>query len=319
MRALITGITGQDGSYLAELLLNKGYQVYGIKSPRTNSNFSNIQHLLADIQLVTADLCDQSSLEHVFKVSQPHEIYNLAALSFVQNSWNTPEQTTNVNGLGVIKLLEIMRTHCPDSKFFQASSSELFGNPISSPQNEQSFFRPRNPYGIAKLFAHWSAINYRQKYGLFVSCGILFNHESIRRGDLFVTKKIATAAAKIKQGLQSELLLGNLEARRDMGHAEDFVRAMWLMLQEDTPTDYVIATGQTHSVRDILEIAFSRVDLDWRHFVKQSDEFIFPTEDEILVGDTKKISERLNWKPNYIFKDIIEEMVDHELRATRRT
>lgn len=312
-RALVTGCTGQDGSYLLELLLSKGYLVYGILTQRATPNTTNIKHLLDDVQLIPADLCDQASIKHALSVSQPDEVYNLGAQSFVKTSWDLPEHTSNVNGLGVLRILEAIRQVCPQAKFYQASTSEMFGKAQRTPQDERTPFYPRSPYGVAKLYGHWITVNYRESYDMFNCSGILFNHDSPRRGEQFVTQKIAKAAARIKCGLQDKLVLGNLDAKRDIGHAKDYVNAMWLMLQQDKPDDYVISSGKTHSIRDMLDVAFQKVELEWANYVEQSPEFMRPAEVDVLLGDSTKAHCVLGWNPQYSFQDIIEEMVDYQL------
>lgn len=313
MKALVTGTTGQDGKYLIELLLSKNYEVYGFITQRATPNTTNISHLLKDIHLIPADLSDQASIKQALTISQPDEVYNLGAQSFVKASWDLPEHTANVNGLGVLRMLEGIRQICPNAKFYQASTSEMLGKVQKIPQNEKTPFYPRSPYGVAKLYGHWITVNYRESYNMFNCCGILFNHDSPYRGEQFVTQKIAKAAARIKLGLQDKLVLGNLEAKRDIGHAKDYVRAMWLMLQHDKPDDYVISSGKTHSIKDMLDVAFGRVELDWKQYVEQSPEFMRPAEVDLLLGDSTKANKVLNWHPEYSFKDIIEEMVDYQL------
>lgn len=312
-RALITGITGQDGSYLAELLLHKGYKVFGLLTQRATPNTANIKHLLDKIHLITGDLTDQTSLDNAIKESQPDEVYNLGALSFVKTSWTCPEHTSNVNALGVIRMLEAIRQNKPDAKFYQASSSEMFGKVVETPQKETTPFYPRSPYGVAKLYGHWATVNYRESYGMYACSGILFNHCSVRRGDHFVTRKIAKAAARIKNGLQEKLYLGNLDPKRDIGHSADYVNAMWLMLQQEKPDDYVVASGETHSVQEMVEVCFSKVGLDWTKYVEQSEEFMRPAEVDLLLGDPSKAKSVLGWAPARSFRDILEEMVEHEM------
>src|SRR5690242_6469792 len=283
--ALITGITGQDGSYLAEFLLEKDYKVVGIVRRSSTTPYERISHLVDDIELVSADLLDQTSLTDVVSEYRPDEIYNLAAQSFVQTSWNQPVLTGEFTALGVTRMLEAMKKAAPDSRFYQASSSEMFGKVHESPQRESTPFYPRSPYGVAKVYGHWITVNHRESFALYAVSGILFNHESPRRGLEFVTRKVTDGAARIKLGLARELRLGNLEARRDWGFAGDYVRAMWMMLQQDRPSDYVIATGQTHTVRDLVETAFGHVGLDWRQYVVEDPALIRPAEVDLLIGD----------------------------------
>lgn len=307
--ALITGITGQDGSYLAELLLAKGYDVYGLIRRLSTPNISRIEHILDKIELVEGDLTDQSSLDNSMRIGQPDEVYNLAAQSFVATSWNQPVLTGDVGGLGVVRILESVRHQCHDAHVYQASSSEMFGKIQEVPQNETTRFYPRSPYGFAKVYGYWAAVNYRESYGMHVSNGILFNHESPRRGIEFVTRKITDGVARIYHGLASELRLGNLDAKRDWGFAGDYVEAMWLMLQQDKPDDYVIATGETHSVREFVELAFSEVGLDWEKYVVVDPKFVRPAEVEMLIGDASKARRILGWKPKIKFKELVKMMV----------
>lgn len=317
MKALITGITGQTGSYLAELLLEKNYQVFGMVRHTATANTKNIQHILPQINLVVGDLTDQASLDAIMESVKPDEVYNLGAMSFVKSSWDLPELSGNVNGIGVLRVLEAIRKHAPYAKFYQASTSEMFGKVRETPQTEKTPFHPRSPYGVGKLYGHWIAVNYRESYDMFNCCGILYNHESPRRGEMFVTQKIAKAAARIKTGLQNELVLGNLDAKRDIGHAKDYVNAMWLMLGVEKPDDYVIATGKTHSIREMLDVCFGYLDLDWRQYVKQSEEFMRPAEVDLLLGDASKAVAVLGWKPAYTFEQILTEMVDNQLECTQ--
>jgi GDPmannose 4,6-dehydratase len=313
--AFITGITGQDGSYLAELLLSKGYIVYGLVRRLSTPNIKNIERILDKITILDGDMADQSSLISALSIAQPDEIYNLAAQSFVQTSFKQPVFTTDVNGLGVVRLLEAMRITCPDAKFYQASTSELFGNAIESPQNENTPFRPRSPYGFSKLLGYWATVNYRESYGLHASNGILFNHESPRRGLEFVTRKITDGVAKIKFGLAKELLLGNLEARRDWGYAPEYVEAQWLMLQQKEPDDYIIATGETHSVREFVELAFEYASLDnWEKYVRIDKKYVRPTEIHVLCGDCSKARKKLGWEPGTKFKDLVKIMVEADTK-----
>ncbi len=315
MRALITGITGQDGSYLAELLLRKDYEVYGLLSQRATPNTRNIDHL-HDLKLIKGDLTDQGSIDSIMRQAKPDEVYNLAAQSFVQSSWDVPEYTGNVNGLGTLRVLDAIRKYAPQARFYQASTSEMFGKVQQVPQTEETKFYPRSPYGVAKLYAHWITINYRESYNMHTSCGILFNHESPRRGEHFVTRKIALAAARISQGKQQELVLGNLDPKRDIGHAKDYVHAMWLMLQQDEPDDYVIATGETHTIEEMVQTCFEYVNLDWHDYVRQSPDFMRPAEVNLLVGDPTKAKTKLGWEPTYSWKDILHEMIDMEIEES---
>ena len=313
-RALITGLTGQDGSYLAELLLSKGYQVFGLVRRSSSSNLDRISHLSGNIQILSGDLLDQSSLMDVVAEAQPDEIYNLASQSYVPISWTQPALTAEYTALGVSRLLESIRRCKPDARFYQASSSEVFGQPDESPQNERTAFRPRNPYGVAKAYAHWMTINYRQQYNLYACCGITYTHESPRRGIEFVFRKITHTAAMIKLGLAKELKLGNLEARRDWCYAKDAVHAMWLMLQQEKADDYIIASGEAHSVRELVEYAFGCVGLDWQDYVSVDSSFYRPDESVQLVGCINKIRDNLGWKPEYSFKQLVELMVDYDLK-----
>ncbi|KAB8315548.1 GDP-mannose 4,6-dehydratase [Tolypothrix campylonemoides VB511288] len=313
-KALITGLTGQDGSYLAELLLTKGYQVFGLVRRSSTSNLERVSHLFNQIQIVSGDLLDQTSLMDVVSETQPDEIYNLASQSYVPLSWTQPALTAEYTALGVSRLLESIRRCKPDAKFYQASSSEVFGQPDESPQTERTAFRPRNPYGVAKAYAHWMTINYRQQYKLYACCGITYTHESARRGAEFVFRKITQAAAKIKLGLANEIKLGNLDARRDWCYAKDAVYAMWLMLQQEQPDDYIIASGETHSVRELVECAFNSVGLDWQNYVSVDPAFYRPDEPVQLVGCIDKIKTKLAWQPQYSFKELVELMVDYDLK-----
>ncbi|HKN67292.1 MAG TPA: GDP-mannose 4,6-dehydratase [Gemmatimonadaceae bacterium] len=317
--ALITGITGQDGSYLAEFLLEQGYKVVGIVRRSSTTPYERISHLVDDIELVSADLLDQTSLTDVVSDCKPDEIYNLAAQSFVQTSWNQPVLTGEFTALGVTRMLEAMKKAAPNARFYQASSSEMFGKVHESPQRESTPFYPRSPYGVAKVYGHWITVNYRESFALFAVSGILFNHESPRRGLEFVTRKVTDGAARIKLGLSRELRLGNLEARRDWGFAGDYVRAMWLMLQQDTPDDYVVGTGKTWSVRQLCETAFRCVGLDYREFVVQDDRFFRPAEVDLLVADASNARRVLGWSPDVTFEQLIEMMVQADLaRYTAR-
>jgi GDPmannose 4,6-dehydratase len=311
--ALITGITGQDGSYLAELLLDKGYEVHGMVRRASTENFERIEHLTQKISLVQADLLDPSSLVEALEEAQPEEVYNLGAQSFVPTSWRQPVLTAEFTGVGVTRLLEAIRRVNPDIRFYQASSSEMFGKVREVPQRETTPFYPRSPYGVAKAYGHFITVNYRESYGLFAVSGILFNHESPRRGLEFVTRKVADGVARIKLGLADELRLGNLDAKRDWGFAGDYVEAMWLMLQQDEPDDYVIATGEEHSVQEFADIAFGRAGLDPKQYVKTDPEFLRPAEVDHLVGNAAKAREQLGWQPRVSFNELVEMMVDADL------
>lgn len=317
-KALVTGISGQDGSYLAELLLEKNYDVYGLVRRSSNPNTPRLTHVLDKITIVNGDLTDSSSLNNVIKDVQPDEIYNLAAQSFVGLSWNQPVTTGMVTGLGAVQLLEAIRQFGHgDERIYQASSSEMFGKIQETPQTELTPFYPRSPYGCAKLYAHWMCINYRESYGMHISNGILFNHESERRGLEFVTKKITDGVARIKYGKSHELVLGNLDAKRDWGYAKDYARAMWLMLQQEKPDDYVIATGETHSVQEFVEMSFAEVGLDWKQYVKQDPKFMRPAEVDYLIGDYSKAKRVLGWEPKVRFKEVVKIMVQSDLEKYR--
>lgn len=313
--ALITGITGQDGSYLADFLLEKGYTVVGMVRRSSTITFERIQHIQDDIYLEQGDLHDQSSLVDLLERYQPDEIYNLAAQSFVPTSWNQPVLTGEVTALGVTRLLEAMRLVVPKAHFYQASSSEMFGKVVEVPQRESTPFYPRSPYGVAKVYGHWITVNYRESYNLFAASGILFNHESPRRGIEFVTHKITHGVARIKLGLAHEIRLGNLESRRDWGYAGDYVRAMWMMLQREEPQDFVIGTGATHSVREFCEIAFGYVGLDYKDFIVQDPRFYRPAEVDLLVADPSQAHECLGWHPSVNFEGLVKMMVDADLKA----
>jgi GDPmannose 4,6-dehydratase len=313
-KALITGLTGQDGSYLAELLLAKGYQVFGLVRRSSSDNISRISHLSSNVQILSGDLLDQCSLMDAIAASQPDEIYNLASQSYVPLSWTQPSLTAEYTAIGVSRLLESIRRCKPDAKFYQASSSEVFGQPDESPQTERTAFRPRNPYGVAKAYAHWMTVNYRQQYNLYACCGITYTHESPRRGTEFVFRKITRAAAMIKLGLAQELKLGNLDARRDWCYAQDAVYAMWMMLQQEKPDDYIIASGETHSVRELVECAFNCVGLNWQNYVSVDPAFYRPDESVQLVGCIGKIKLQLHWTPQHSFEQLVEIMVDHDLK-----
>ncbi|MDB4949820.1 MAG: GDP-mannose 4,6-dehydratase [Gemmatimonadetes bacterium] len=316
-KALITGITGQDGSYLAELLLEKGYQVFGLVRRSSTVTFERIQHIQDRVEMLSGDLTDQNSLLYALQQAEPDEVYNLAAQSFVQTSWTQPVLTGDVTALGVTRMLEAIRVYNPKTRFYQASSSEMFGKVQAVPQREDTPFYPRSPYGVAKVYGHWATINYRESYGMFAVSGILFNHESPRRGLEFVTRKVTDAAARIKTGLATELRLGNLDAQRDWGFAGDYVRAMWLMMQADEPQDYVVATGETHSVRELVEAAFTYVGLDWKDHVVQDARFMRPAEVDLLVGDPTRARDELGWKDEVPFGRLVEMMVDADLERLR--
>jgi len=311
--ALITGITGQDGSYLADLLLEKGYRVIGMVRRTSTVNFDRISHIQDKIVLAQGDLLDQVSLVDVMKEYRPDEIYNLAAQSFVPTSWRQPVLTGEFTALGVTRMLDAMRMVVPEGRFYQASSSEMFGKVREVPQTERTPFYPRSPYGVAKAYGHWITVNYRESYGLFACSGILFNHESPRRGLEFVTRKVTLGAARIKLGLAEELPMGNLEAQRDWGFAGDYVRAMWLMLQQDEPEDFVVATGKTHSVRELLDVAFGYLSLDPADYVRVDERFIRPADVDRLVGDATKAREKLGWVPEVTFEELIRMMIEHDL------
>jgi GDPmannose 4,6-dehydratase len=312
-RALITGITGQDGSYLAELLLSKGYTVYGMVRRSSTESYERIEHLRGQIELVQADLLDQYSLIEAFKKAQPDEVYNLAAQSFVPTSWDQAALTGEFTALGVTKMLEALRAVNPKIKFYQASSSEMFGKVLEVPQSENTPFYPRSPYGVAKVYGHFITVNYRESYNLFAVSGILFNHESPRRGLEFVTRKVSDGVARIKLGLATEIRMGNLDAKRDWGFAGDYVEAMWLMLQQDAPDDYVIATGETHTVEELVTVAFERAGLDWKKHIVIDPAFIRPAEVDLLIGDPSKAKEKLGWTPKVSFKELVHRMVDSDI------
>jgi len=314
-KVLITGITGQDGSYLAEFLLDKGYRVFGLNRRQSNPNMGNISHIIGRITLVSGDMTDQTSLETAIKDTMPDEIYNLAAQSHVHTSWKQPILTNDINSLGTMKLLEAIRAVKPDTKFYQASSSEMFGKVLETPQTEKTPFYPRSPYGISKVSAHYITINYRESYGLFACSGICFNHESPRRGLEFVTRKIVHEAVKISKGKSNELKLGNIESRRDWGFAGDYVEAMWLMLQHNRAKDFIISTGETHSVREFLEATFGLLNLDYRDYLKIDDSLIRPAEVDILMGDNTKIKSELGWTPKVSFKSLVSMMVNDEIKS----
>jgi GDPmannose 4,6-dehydratase len=314
-RALITGVTGQDGSYLAEFLLSQGYEVLGMVRRSSTVNFDRIHHFQDDITIVQGDLLDQMSLLDIMREHRPQEVYNLAAQSFVPTSWKQPVLTGEFTALGVTRMLEAVRMVDPEIRFYQASSSEMFGKVRETPQSENTPFYPRSPYGVAKVYGHWITINYRESYNLFACSGILFNHESPRRGLEFVTHKVTYGAARIKLGLADDLHLGNLQARRDWGFAGDYVQAMWLMLQQDEPDDYVVATGETHSVQELCEVAFGYLDLDWQKYVVCDPQFFRPAEVDLLVGDPSKAHAKLGWGPSISFEELIRLMIDADMQA----
>ena len=322
-RALITGITGQDGLYLSELLLSKGYEVYGLVRGQNNPKIDLVRSTVPDVKLLTGDLTDMSSLLRALHDSRPDEVYNLGAISFVAYSWENAQVTTDVTGKGVLNMLEAVRLYAGDDlgkvRFYQASSSEMFGKVQEVPQRESTLLWPRSPYGVAKVFGHYMTINYRESYGMHASSGILFNHESPRRGPEFVTRKVSQAVARIALGLQDSLTLGNLDARRDWGFAGDYVEAMWRMLQQDTADDYVVATGETHSIRELLDVAFTHAGIeDWSRYVGQDPRFMRPAEVDLLIGDPSKARETLGWQPKVAFADLVRMMVDNDLSEQRQ-
>ncbi len=318
--ALITGITGQDGSYLAELLLEKGYRVVGMTRRTSTEVHERIEHVVDDLEILSGDLLDQSSITSIVNDVRPDEVYNLAAQSFVPASWSQPVLTGEFTALGVTRVLEAIRQVNPAIRFYQASSSEMFGNAVESPQNEETAFHPRSPYGVAKVYAHWIAVNYRESYGLFTCSGICFNHESARRGKEFVTRKISDGVARIKLGLTNELRLGNLDAHRDWGYAGDYVRAMWMMLQQSEPDDYVIATGATHSVRDFVRVAFEVAGLgSFEPYVVVDPRFVRPAEVDRLIGDASKAKRALGWEPEVGFERLVEMMVESDIKRCERS
>ena len=317
-KALITGINGMDGSHLADFLLEKKYQVFGLERRSSVKNRTNTKHLEGKITFLTGDLTDQNSLMRALKQSDPDEVYNLAAQSFVGESWNTPEQTSDVTGLGALRILEAIREFNKDIKFYQASSSEMFGRMVENPAKETTPFYPRSPYGVSKLYAHWITKNYRESYGMFNCSGILFNHESERRGLEFVTRKISDGVAKIHLGLADHITLGNLDAKRDWGYAPDYVEAMWLMLQQDKPDDFIIASGSTHSIKDFLTLAFQEIGVNnWKPYVKQDPRFMRPAEVDVLLGDSKKANKELGWKPKTSFKELVKIMVKSDIEKLK--
>jgi GDPmannose 4,6-dehydratase len=313
-KALITGITGQDGSYLSELLLEKGYQVYGMVRRSSVENFDRIDHIKDRLHLIQGDLTDQSSLDEAIKTVKPDEVYNLGAQSFVPTSWNQPVLTADVDGLGVTRILSAIQKHKPDARFFQASSSEMFGKVREVPQTETTPFYPRSPYGVSKTYGHYITVNYRESYEIFACSGISFNHESPRRGLEFVSRKVTDGVARIKLGLAKDLSMGNLDAKRDWGFAGDYVKAMWLMLQQEEPDDFVIATGETHSVKELIQTAFSYVSLDWNKYVVMDQKLIRPAEVDSLVGNPAKAKKKLGWKPEVSFKQLVEMMMDADIK-----
>jgi len=312
-KALVTGVTGQDGSYLAEYLLAKGYEVAGMVRRTSHHSYERIEHLLDRVQIVAADLLDQHSLTQVIQETRPDEVYNLAAQSYVPTSWSQPVLTGEFTALGVTRILEAVRLVHPSARFYQASSSEMFGRVVETPQNERTAFYPRSPYGVAKAYGHWITVNYRESYGMYAVSGILFNHESPRRGIEFVTRKVTDGVARIKLGLAHELRLGNLDSRRDWGFAGDYVDAMWRMLQQPEPTDYVIGTGTTHSVRELVQAAFGHAGLDWERYVKVDPRFMRPAEVDLLQADPAKAKAELGWEPRMSFEQLVAEMVDADL------
>ena len=317
-RALITGINGMDGSHLADLLLEKGYEVYGMERRTSTPNRTNTKHLEGKINFIHGDLTDQNSLLRCLRESDPQEIYNLGAQSFVGESWNTPDQTSEVNGMGVLRMLEAIREDGEDRKFYQASTSEMFGKVQETPQSELTPFYPRSPYGVSKLYGHWITKNYRESYDIFASSGILFNHESERRGIEFVTRKITDGVARIHLGLQDKITLGNLDAKRDWGYAPDYVEAMWLILQQDEPGDYVISTGETHSIREFLDLAFQHIGItDWNKYVGQDPRYMRPAEVDLLRGDSTKAFDELGWKPKTSFNDLVGKMVKGDIEKIK--
>jgi GDPmannose 4,6-dehydratase len=316
--ALITGINGMDGSHLADFLLKKDYKVYGIERRSSSKNRTNTEHLEGKVTFLQGDLTDQNSLLRCLKESNPDEVYNLAAQSFVGESWNTPEHTSEVTGLGVLRILEAIREFNPSIRFYQASSSEMFGRMVENPANENTPFYPRSPYGVAKLYGHWITKNYRESYGMFACSGILFNHESERRGIEFVTRKISDGVARIHLGLADHISLGNLDAKRDWGYAPDYIEAMWLMLQQDTPEDYVIATGETRSIREFLEAAFKVIGIeDWESYIKIDPRFVRPAEVDVLRGNFKKAQDLLGWSPKTSFDDLVKIMVQNDINLLK--
>lgn len=316
--ALITGITGQDGSYLAELLLSKGYKVFGLRRRTSVPILENLEHLKNEIEFIDGDLLDLGSLINAVRISNPDEVYNLAAQSFVATSWIQPVSTGLATGIGVTNMLEAVRLTKPDARFYQASSSEMFGKVVETPQKETTPFYPRSPYGVAKVYGHWITVNYRESYNMYACSGILFNHESPRRGIEFVTRKVTDAAVRIKLGLQTELRMGNLDAQRDWGFAGDYVKAMWLMLQQDKPEDFVISTGETHSIEELVEIAFTHVGLNWRDYVVVDQKFVRPAEVDLLLGECTKAKEKLGWELEVGFEQLVKMMVDSDMKKVSK-
>jgi GDPmannose 4,6-dehydratase len=316
-KALITGITGQDGSYLAEFLLEKGYEVYGLDRRTSTVTYQRIQHIIDDITILSGDMIDQTSLIHILREIKPDEVYNLAAQSFVPASWHQPVLTGSVTAIGVTRILEAIRIANPKIRFYQASSSEMFGKVREVPQSEDTPFYPRSPYGVAKVYGHWITVNYRESYDMHTNSGILFNHESPRRGLEFVTRKVTNHVAKIKLGLLNELRIGNTDSKRDWGFAGDYVEAMWMMLQQDEPDDFVVATGQTHSVQYLLETAFNVVDLNWQDYTVQDERFMRPAEVDLLVGDASKAKKKLGWTPKVTFEQLVQMMVESDIQTIK--
>ncbi|QHA94386.1 GDP-mannose 4,6-dehydratase [Bacillus sp. N1-1] len=316
-KALITGITGQDGSYLAEFLLSKGYEVYGMRRRTSTPNYENVEMIKDRIHWISGDLTDLPSMIEAVREAEPDEVYNLAAQSYVAASWPQPSLTSQVTALGVNNVLEAVRIVKPDARFYQASSSEMFGKVVETPQTETTPFYPRSPYGVAKVYGHWITVNYRESFNMYACSGILFNHESPRRGVEFVTRKVTDAVARIKLGLQTELRMGNLDAKRDWGFAGDYVKAMWLMLQQDSPDDYVISTGEMHTVRELVEIAFSKVGLNYKEYVVKDPKFVRPAEVDLLLGDSQKAKDNLGWKQDVNFEQLVEMMVEEDLRRVK--
>ena len=318
-RVLITGINGMDGSHLADLLLTKGYKIYGMERRSSSKNRTNTSHLEGKITFINGDLTDQNSLLRCLKESNPDEVYNIASQSFVGESWNTPEQTGDVTGLGVLRVLEALREYDKPIKFYQASSSEMFGRMIENPANESTPFYPRSPYGVSKLYGHWITKNYRESYGMFNVSGILFNHESERRGIEFVTRQISDGVARIHLGLEEHITLGNLDAKRDWGYAPDYVESMWLMLQQKEPNDYVIATGETHSIREFLDRAFQHIGIvDWKEYVKQDDRYMRPAEVDVLCGDSTEARKKIGWSPRTTFDGLVSKMVECDMNLVSK-
>ncbi|EEL79466.1 GDP-mannose 4,6-dehydratase [Bacillus cereus AH1271] len=316
-KALITGVTGQDGSYLAEFLLEKGYKVFGLRRRTSTPNYENVEFIKDQIEWIDGDLTDLASLITAVQIAQPDEVYNLAAQSFVATSWPQPIATGQITAMGVTNMLEAVRIVKPDARFYQASSSEMFGKVVETPQKETTPFYPRSPYGVAKVYGHWITVNYRESFDMFACSGILFNHESPRRGLEFVTRKVTDAVAKIKLGLANELRLGNLDSKRDWGFAGDYIKAMWLMLQQEVPDDYVISTGETHTVEELVEIAFSHVGLNWKDYVVIDEKFVRPAEVDLLLGDCSKAKEELGWELEVSFKELVHMMVDSDIERLK--